>query len=415
MSLRQLSRSPALIVTFPLVLLVWLLGGNADAETTIDHARQSYLENAEDVRRCFEVEAPCGWVELGTHDSLPAFEKPRGTSDLTANAATVATSGLCSKVGVAVQQIIEPFAMVGPYLGDSLDVVEQFSRWWEASSSHQSADSGKAKHTNPRLVPVVGPPLALDLIQIDFMKAMDRSNQRFDLCLLDDPLDPGRFGAGHFGASVLVSKLDRLPEPPSVKQEMPKREHVLVGCSPMIFTLEENYMAYDMAERDVKLWCVFPTTTRPFCIRRQPADFDSHPMWNDFDVAVERETKVAPESLASQFQCSAYCVLEDWVVTMENWTSAESHFRRSLRPRQVGRQIAAFFSQQMRVTGRAAAALSKHWPEVKPDQGPSPAGAALLARAGATEKPPAEELDSSPAPHSTLAQLPGQPGELRRE
>jgi hypothetical protein len=388
-------------------LFVWLVGGRAEAETKIDHDRQSRIENIEGVRRCFEVETPCGWVELGTHDSLPVFEQPRGTSDLTANAATVAASGLCSKVGVAVQQIIEPFAMVGPYLDDSLDLVEQFSRWWEASSTpRESGDVGNDPVSEPGLDPVVGTPSAWNPIEFDFLQVTTHSDQPLGLYLAEEPIDPSPFGA-----SVLVSSLDRLPEQPLVRQPTPRREHVLVGCSPMIFTLEENYMAYDMAQRDVKLWCVFPTTTRPFCIRRQPADFDSHPMWNEFDVAVERETEALPESLASQLQCSAYCVLDDWVATVESWTYPESPVRRLLRPRHLGRQIADFFGRQLRLTGRAADVLAKRWPEVKPDQRPSPAGAALLARAGATENRPAVELETSPAPKSSLAQVPSGSGE----
>ncbi len=411
MSLRQLSRSPSMIVTFPIVLFAWLVGGHVEAETTTDHGRQCQNEITEDVRRCFDVETPCGWIELGTHDSLPAFEQPRGTSDLTDNAGTVAATALCSKVGVAVQQIIEPFAMVGPYLDDSLDLVEQFSRWWEASStSRESGDVGNATGSDPGFDAVIGPPSALDPIKFDFLQVTTRSDQRLDLYLVEDPIDPS-----HFGASVLVSSLERLPEQPIVQQTRRSREDVLVGCSPMIFTLEENYMAYDMAQRDVKLWCVFPTTTRPFCIRRQPADFDSHPMWNDFDVAVKRETKTSPESIASQLQCSAYCALEDWMVTVESWTFVESPVRRSLRPRGVGRHIADFCGRQSRLTGRAAAVLAKHWPDIKLDQRPSPAGAALLARAGATEKPPAVELETLPAPASRLAQAPSGPRESTRE
>ena len=407
MSLRQLSRSPSLIVTFPIVLLVWLVGGHAEAETKLDRCRQSQIEYAEDVRRCFEVETPCGWVELGTHDSLPAFQRSRGTSGLTTDAATVAASVLCSKAGVAVQQIIEPFAMVGPYLEESLDVVEQFSRWWDASSTSQEAgDVGNA----PWLDPAVGSPSASDPIEFDFLHVKTRRDQRLDLCLREDPLNPTQFGA-----SVLVSSLDQFPEQPFDEQVRSRRENVLVGCSPMIFTLEEHYMAYDMTRRDVKLWCVFPTTTRPFCIRRHAADFDAHPMWNEFDVAVERKTTLPAESLESQLQCSAYCVLEDWVVAMESWTLAESPVRRLLRPRQVGRHLAALFDRQSQLTGQAAAVLAKHWPEVKADHPPSPAGAALLARAGATEKPPAPRLETLPAPASSIAQLPSDGAESRRE
>jgi hypothetical protein len=248
------------------------------------------------------------------------------------------------------------------------------------------------------------------LIELDFLQVTTRSDPRFDLYLAADPLDPD-----HFGASVLVSSLDRLSEQPFGQQAKPRRESALVGCSPMIFTLEENYMAYDMAQRDVKLWCVFPTTTRPFCIRRQAAEFDSHPMWNDFDVAVEKEIKSPPESLASQLQCSAYCVLEDWVVALENWTVAESPVRRLLRPRQVGRQLATFSSRQSHLAGRAVAVLAKHWPEIKTDHRPSPAGAALLARAEASDQHPAEELKTSPAPVSSIAQAPSDRGGSRRE
>jgi hypothetical protein len=98
------------------------------------------------------------------------------------------------------------------------------------------------------------------------------------------------------------------------------------------------------------------------------------------------EPKSSSDSIASRFQCSADCLLEDWISRWDRWTAADSRLRRSLQPTALGRQLADLLVQRDRLAGMAATALASRFRERHAEPRPSPAGAALLARAGARER-----------------------------
>ncbi len=242
----------------------------------------------------------CHWMPQGDHDS--AQSRPaEGTWEADSASATVGilASAACARAGVCVEQLIEPFAMVGPYIENSLDAVKQFQAWWDAAGRTEKEDETSAS----------------DLIEFDFFRVEIGLDRSVEVAVME-PINTQAFGR-----SVLVAEFKGFPNDPIALQANPPRKDILVGCSPMIFTIEETYMAYDMTARDVQLWCVFPTTTRPFCIRNRGVGFDASPIWDEFDQVVQPQATVPSDSLASRFQCSAYCMLDECVERLENWAA----------------------------------------------------------------------------------------------
>ena len=91
----------------------------------------------------------CGW---GTHDScpievaenidepLPTETTPRPLANLDESLAALATAA-CASAGVSVEQIVEPFAMVGPHFHRSLESVKNFQQWWQTAAEQASRTS----------------------------------------------------------------------------------------------------------------------------------------------------------------------------------------------------------------------------------------------------------------------------------
>ena len=66
------------------------------------------------------VEELCGW---GTHDSGPI--RSRTSASFESSLASVAATA-CASAGISFEQIVEPFAMVGPHVSDSMERVKEF-------------------------------------------------------------------------------------------------------------------------------------------------------------------------------------------------------------------------------------------------------------------------------------------------
>ena len=86
------------------------------------------------------------------------------------------------------------------------------------------------------------------------------------------------------GPSVLI--------PARPKRKLPTIEVAridpLIGSSPVIATIEEDYMPYDLSARDLRLWSVFPIASHPFCVRGQVEHNRSARLWDDFDTAMAK-------------------------------------------------------------------------------------------------------------------------------
>jgi hypothetical protein len=376
------------------------------------------------------TEELCGWIPMGTHDSGPLptlappkhLTKPRSTpdekrSEVQESLAMLAATA-CRSAGVSVEQIIEPFVMVGPYLENSVASVESFESWWAES---------------------------LD----EMIPKADPLQSQIDAIAAQEPIDVESFGISILVfAAIPEDALATSPSDPNTNKKLGieiKPLDNLVGSSAIIATIEEDYMPYDLAARDLPLWSVFPVSTQPFCVRNLIEDFDSDSMWRDFDHVVrnspaddsaqqdtvasedsvktrqvddadhvtEQEdeprvaagtaeaelatlgTPTAEPSLAvhetfdtSSFfsHCgSADCMLDEIIWQAEAMIAENSPLRSAIAPKAIGRAIASIISGSTQLVERATVRIANRWPEVETEPERSPAGARLLARAGAID------------------------------
>lgn len=357
----------------------------------------------------FELEGTeelCGWGDdcpPGTHISgvlptpapqatLPpapvASPSAESKTSLDKSVAAIATAAFAS-AGIAVEQIVEPFAMVGPYLDNSLETVREFQAWWK--SAQTEAESMKT--------------------------ASDAIQDELDRIATLEPIDVESFGPSVVVKRSVVVNRRAVVEQSVIVNRPPVKQpaiepgiqvtaiNALIGSSPIIATIEETYQPYDLSARDLKLWSVFPTATRPFCVRSHMQALEDSSMWEDFDQAVQAETPVAP-SVEFVANCgSAYCLLDELVWQFDNWVADDSAVSVAIQPYNIGRKFAAIATGGSRIFRGAAQLLASNWPESEAELEPEPSstGQALLARAGAVQ---ASEIVAETSAGAQIAEAP---------
>ncbi len=298
------------------------------------------------------TEELCGWGEdcpLATHDSgllptpaaaailppSPVASRPVASkSSLDTSVTAIATAALAS-AGVSVEQIVEPFAMVGPYLDNSLEMVKGFQGWWETA-----------------------------LTQAESLKNASAALQdELDMIAAEEPVDVENFGPSVImdmpptieavaepdsleitavdvliGSSPIIATIEAVAEPYSLEITA---IDVLIGSSPIIATIEDDYLPYDLSARDLTLWSVFPTATHPFCVRSHLSTLNESPMWDEFDQAVHADDSVAPILETASVTDSADCLLYDFIWQVETWSAKDSPLWSVLSPRSIGGRFAS--------------------------------------------------------------------------
>ncbi|TWU60712.1 hypothetical protein Poly51_09930 [Rubripirellula tenax] len=303
------------------------------------------------------TEELCGWVEapagdFATHDSCPVprqADPVTETSGLTV--AALATTAVAA-TGIQVQQFVEPFAMVGPYVEGSLASVEKLQAWFSDfvsdAQSQSLADAVAAKGLARKKCPT---PFA--------------GNRPF----------------GCFAQKGSDTSFPLIPKSPAIEIQP---IDPLIGGSVFVATIEEDYFAYDWSKRDLKRWSMFSAaTSRSFCLR------------NDKALTVDSmlEQAFADElmdscfaSTASSIQSSPDCLIDQ---VAGNFQSAVRSFEvASLEsPAAIGRVLASMFKSTGTVAKAAIETVAKWMPPT--DDQPSDAGAKLLARAELDDAVPA--------------------------
>ncbi|MCG8652926.1 MAG: hypothetical protein MI861_24005, partial [Pirellulales bacterium] len=194
-----------------------------------------------------------------------------------------------------------------------------------------------------------------------------------------------------------------------------------IGAAAVIFSIEDEYLPYDLADRDLHVWSVFPIPTDPFCIRSGD-DFDAAscrwPLVKEIiaaDRAVEIEVvateepadEAAPSDLA--VLGSPDCVLDDWVWKTQQFVQHDRLLKRWTNPGHYGHQLAALLLGGKDWTLQAVQHLAKVLPESAPQPPKRPtAGDQLLVRAGAVKsREPIAETATESNPAAAVANLPG--------
>lgn len=267
---------------------------------------------------------------FSTHDSCPidvrrmiysdvvtSHAKPASSSSQLTSAG-IATS-LVAATGIKVQQFVEPFAMVGPSIADSLASVRSLQDWYAGLIN--SAES---------------------------LRVADQAKLRADIAALamEEPID-----ASGFADPI------RQPAQPSIVVE---KLDPLVGGSPIVMTIRvEEYLAYDLAPRDMMVWAL-PSMSRTFCIREQLDQAAEAAVWNEADVDGSREPLW--QSTADLVQSSPECLMDDLLCRVHAATHSVDLLALT-QPRFIGRSIASLVRSSTQAAGETFRSIAIRMPK----------------------------------------------------
>lgn len=340
--------------------------------TTCDYK----LTDIEDHCQWAKLDDVTGWGGCATHDSCPVSLSTDVVDDAASElsvSALVATA--VTSAGVRVQQIIEPFAMVGPSAGSSLEHVTRFQAWWDSAIAQ-----------------------AESLRKADAAAKQESIQQALAAIVAEEPID-----VTMHGPSILLTE----EEPPAIKIT---RLDPLVGGSPMIATIEVEYLPYDLSARDLKLWSVLPTSTQPFCIRSRFDAFDWSPLSSDLeeDVAMLHESATEQiatdevalaepsttnefvvnvaliESIAAELRSSADRMLDEALGKMQTLSESQA-MAEWAAPQSIGNRIGSLVNRGHRLTRSAVEAVAAYIPNVEDANPPTLTGGKLLAQTAEME------------------------------
>ncbi len=376
----------------------------------------------------------CGWA---THDSCPiapypadaekSLVVPATSSPLITSVSTEPASGASAQVDV--QQIAEPFAIVGPQVAKSLEIVRTFQQWWSSSVQPLAAAPNAAAPNAEASETMLEVQQRLENLTMEEPVDVSDHDPRVDE-FVDD--GPSVHGPSVHGPSVLA-----INEPASGARSARTYEIVgasaaQIGASAVIFTIEDAYLPYDVSATDFRLWSVFPLVTEPLCVRGRIQRGETSPLWDNFDELALNDANdptldasaVTGESVAAAADGDTDDLLEiygdpDCLIAQLLWEIGEelefkTHTGPWLKPRTYGRKLASAARISRRVAANATSRLAAIWPDSdSPKLVPVvTAGDLLLARAGAiaaseplVTTPPAEV---SAAPAVQIAEVPSE-------
>ncbi len=279
------------------------------------------------------VDDLCGWIDR----SAPRESEPQSpvTTESRISATPIAASVIAatalSTTGIHLQQLAEPFALVGPYFDgptfdSSLRSVRRLQSWFDGLAAN----------------------------------AKSRRDAELQIAIndiaLQEPIDVAT--VKKVSSSVMVAAVEHS------SIEVVKLD-ALVGGSAFVFCIEEDYMAYDWAPRDLKMWSVLPSAPRPYSFRA------TDDLLADWVMGKDLEPRY---TIAS----SPECLLDDLICRIAEF------YRRpgladSVRPTAIGETIARIMGLTEDMALEAVVAVASRLPKANR---PSETGSKLLARAG---------------------------------
>lgn len=352
----------------------------------------------------------CGWVYSPTRDSIAyrsmpvdlhgpvhSAARPIAQED-TEEVVTRTLAITAATFGFSVEQWLEPLALVAPYVDNSLEKIRQYGDWLGDAAMRVEEQHRQQEET------------ALNAILLEEQLARVATEEPIDT----EALAPTTIPEDYPIAVQLI------PEGEPGIEVLPLNR--LVGSSAMIMTIEEEgYMPYDLCEEDLRLWSVLPESTHPFCIRPQDNPWDTAEIWKELDKRVARRvpfvssasdlSTVEMEEVAGVSSLlpvskntvanttnepvdgSPYCMIESLVWRAETWVSQQAVKIETVNAVSLGRQVAVYSLRKESMLRAFADRIVLNW---KFDEfhvpiiidytfEASPAGSALLARAGAIE------------------------------
>ena len=164
---------------------------------------------------------------------------------------------------VLVDQVVEPFSSVGSFTPNSLQGISAQNAW---TTDFKDAKSDRTPaHRTPT-------PLDLQLQEL----------------AREEPID-----IESLGPSVLIPR----NRPTSITRIEVAPINPLIGSSPVIATIEEDYMPYDLSARDLENWNTYPIGPHPFNAEDRVTKEQTASLWDAFDLAMALSKSSDPVEL----------------------------------------------------------------------------------------------------------------------
>ena len=342
----------------------------------------------------------CGWA---THDSCPISieETPCGepASTIEQSVAAAATAA-CAHHGISLEQIVEPFAMVGPHLANQLTQIREFDQWW--ANAIEAATSPTAPN--------------------EVRQESENDESEIDALAAQEPVDVDSLGPSVLNAATgdRETAIEAAPTRDAFSINDPATSQV--GASAVIVTLDDAPLPYDVSAGEIPVWSFFPLVTQPFCVRGC-GDLDSRSLWYSLDeMATPDEVDASPQAIDRELQVEAKpsgederfesetvqahtqleeellatygsidCVMYEVLYEVEQALDKDSSAQVWLEPKTYGERFGAWLLIGQQVAAEATQQLADAWPQaVEPTVGEQ-----LLARAGATAETETESSSES--------------------
>ena len=384
----------------------------------------------------------CGWATHDSCPiQTPIARNTRTTTSFAESIATAASVATAS-LGVSLEQFTEPLSMISPNINNTLDSLDEINQMLQEASQQAQENAAEPTETTETDTVVdeitsngeIAPEIVSFVPVVDFDDIIKERPQwannldsatTSDLIPNDkvfdtDPIaeddhcayehlnaneqatedlaknlstnEPAKVAeetdpnVGSFGQSILMdSDFNEGEKPAAVdnddvepSQDFVATSRTFVGSSAVVFSIDEAYMPYDIAVRDLESDWWSPLKRRPFCIRAR----NELP---EFEFPLEQEviSLVGEPVVQSEIEeIKANRLLDKWVQTANDTLAKRRTIRKWLQPENVGRQVSSLVVTRKQMVTRLADRLVSAWP-IEPSA--SVTGAKLLARAHAIE------------------------------
>lgn len=274
-------------------------------------------------------------------EPLPLAESKLTNSNPASTSLFAVAQTICQRVGVSVQQFTEPFAMVTPTAQSTLSQIAELQQ--------QAASVAKQLAAEDARVAAAEEAARKEAARVEIAR-----NLRCEL----DSLAAERVDAyRHLGQSVLVVEAARQPEQAIEPELVVKQEPALVGCSAMIVTIDDPYLPYDLAAKDLPVWDFWPIVPEPVYIVDRENHVEIDEFWNvelvaEQEVVQEAEELMEAKEAISRLAAHLDTVRETTLPILQQWSASA-----------FGTRLASIDGIAKQTVDRAIRTIGKAWPK----------------------------------------------------
>ena len=274
-------------------------------------------------------------------EPLPLAESKLTNSNSASTSLFAVAQTICQRVGVSVQQFTEPFAMVTPTAQSTLSQIAELQQQAASVAKQLAAEDARVA-------------AAKEAARKEAARVEIARNLRSEL----DSLAAERVDAyRHLGQSVLVVEAARQPEQAIEPELVVKQEPALVGCSAMIVTIDDPYLPYDLAAKDLPVWDFWPIVPEPVYIVDRENHVEIDEFWNvelvaEQEVVQEAEELMEANEAISRVAAHLDTVRETTLPILQQWSASA-----------FGTRLASIDGIAKQTVDRAIRTIGKAWPK----------------------------------------------------